>query len=59
MLEYLSLMNEVEKDIPLAHKRGMMDVLSRITHYMNNEELKRYEKLSHELMTQLPRSDKL
>lgn len=50
MKEYLELIGELERkpEMPKYQRRGMLDILSRITSYMNNEELRRYKELSEQ-----------
>ena len=55
MVEYMKLLDKVDKpEVPLPHKRGMMDVLSRITAYMSNEELETYKRLTEYMQSQVP-----
>lgn len=51
----MNLLGQVERpDLTLDQKRGMMDILSRITGYMNSEELNRYKELSRQLSPKVP-----
>lgn len=55
VMEYMELLGQVDRpDVPLHQKRGMMDVLSRITQYMNNDQLNKYKELAAKLTPQLP-----
>lgn len=54
VLEYLSLLGQVERpEVPLPQKRGMMDILSRIVAYMNNEQIKKYKQLCEKFSEEL------